>query len=168
MHSEFASRVPKSSVLYRTPELPIGRLQPLALKILGALQALSPVPQTVKIVEDWLDHDGLEFAKGAQSLAYLFSIASTPRSLFETTPKDHLVFLRAEADDGSWIFRVRTDWDEEDRREVGEIHLVVAVECASRIEEALQSEVRDGSLNQAKEEANKRTTDNSGASPLRV
>ena len=154
MHSEFASRVPKGSVLYRTPELPIGRLQPLALKTLEVLQAFSPVPQKVKIVEDWLDHDGLEFAKGVQPLAYLFSIASTPRSLFEKTPKDDSVFLRAEAEDGSWTFRVRTDWDEEDREQIGEIHLVVAVEFASRIEEALQSEVRDGSLHRAKKEAN--------------
>jgi hypothetical protein len=113
MRSEFASRVPKSSVLYRTPELPIGRLQPLVLKALRALQALSPVPQKVKIVEDWLDHDGLEFAKGVHPLADIFAIASTPRSLFEKTPKEDSVFLRAEAEDGSCILRVRTDWDEE-------------------------------------------------------
>ena len=92
MHSEFASRVPKGSVLYQTLELPIGRLQPLALKILEALQSFFPIPQKAKIVEDWLDHDGLEFAMGVQPLTHLFSIASTPRSLFEKTPKDHRVF----------------------------------------------------------------------------
>lgn len=155
MHSEFASRVPNGSVLYWTPELPIGRLQPLALKTLEALQAFSPVPQKVKIVEDWLDHDGLEFAKGVRPLAYLFSIASTPRALFEKTPQDDSVFLRAEAEDGSWTFRVRTDWDAEDREQVGEVHIVVADEFASRIEVALRSEVRNGSLFREKNEANK-------------
>lgn len=124
MHFEFGSRVPKSSILFRTPELQIGRLQLLALKALEALQAFSPAPQKIKIVEDWLDHDGLEFAKGVQPLASLFSIASSPRLLFEKTPKDDSVFLRAEAENGSWIFRVRTDWDEEDREQVGELQLV--------------------------------------------
>lgn len=150
MHSEFASRVSKGSILYQTPELPIERLQPLALKALKALQALSPTPQKVKIIEDWLDHDGLEFPIGVQPLAHLFSIASTPRSLFEKTPKDHRVFLRAEAEDGSWIFRVLTDWDADDREQVGEIHLVVSVDSATRIENVLQNELRDGSLQRAK------------------
>src|SRR5579885_1399225 len=138
MRSEFISRVPKNSVLFRTPELPIERLQPLVLKALGALQALSPVPQKVKIVEDWLDHDGLEFAKGVQPLAYVFSIASTPRSLFEKTPKEDSVFLRAEVEDGSWTFRVRTGWDEEDQKQIGELHLAIAVEFAPPIEAACQ------------------------------
>jgi hypothetical protein len=163
MHSEFASRVPKGSVLYRTPELPIGRLQPIALKTLKALQAFSPAPQKVRIVEDWLDHDGLEFPKGVQPLAYLFSIAATPHSLFQATPKDHRVFLRAEAEDGSWIFRVLTDGDENDREQVGEIQLVVAAEFTPRIEKALVSEVRDGSLQRATEEPDNRTADNSRA-----
>src|SRR5580704_3605676 len=100
MRSKFLSRVPKSFVLYRTTELPLGRLQPLTLRVLSALQSLSTTPQNAKIVEDWLDHDGLEFAKGVQPLVYLFSIASSPRSLFEKTPKEDSVFLRAEAENG--------------------------------------------------------------------
>jgi hypothetical protein len=151
MHSEFTSRLPKESILYKTPELPIGLLQPFVLKTLVVLQAFSTVPQRVKIVEDWLDHDGLEFEKGMQPLAYLFSIAGTARSLFEMTPKDHSVFLRAESEDGSWILRLRTDWDEDDREQVGEVYLVVAVEFTSRIEEAFKSEVNGGTLQRAKD-----------------
>jgi hypothetical protein len=124
MRSEFFSRVPSNSVLYRTEELPIESLQALAVTVLTALQSLSHAPQKVKIVEDWLDHDGLEFARGVRPLAFFPPIVSTPRSLFEKTPKDESVFLRAEAKDGTWVFRVRTDWDEEDREQIGEIQPV--------------------------------------------
>ena len=146
MRSEFASRVPNGSVLFRSPELPLVRLQPLALKILTSLQALSPGSQKVKLVEDWLDHDGMEFAKGMQPLAFLFSLAETPRSLFEGTPKDQSVFLRAEADDGAWVFRVRTDWDDDDRKQIGEIHLAVSAAFAPQLEASLEGQIREGSL----------------------
>jgi len=154
MHSEFNARLPKGSVLYRTPQLAIGRLQPLALKLLGAVQAFSPAPQKIEIIEDWLDHDGLQFAKGVQPLEFLFAVASTPRSLFEGTPKDDSVYLRAEAEDGSWILRVLTDWDDDDREQVGELQLVVAAKFAAQIEAAFQDELRDGSLHRTKPKAN--------------
>lgn len=151
MRSEFAARVPKSSVLYQTPELPLGRVQLLFLKALTVLQSLSPTPQSVKMIEDWLDHDGLEFSKGQQPLASLFSIASTPRSLFEKTPKDDSVYLRAESEDGVWTLRVRTDWDAEDREQVGDFCVVVSAEFSPQFEKALESEMHSGSLHRDEE-----------------
>jgi hypothetical protein len=146
MSSEFSARVPNTFVLYRTPELPLGRVQTLFLKALTVLQSLSSAPQRVKITEDWLEHDGLEFAKGLQPLASLFSIASTPRALFEKTPKEDSVYLRAESEDGVWTLRLRTDWDADDREQVGDFCVGVAVEAAPQFEKALTSEMHDGSL----------------------
>jgi hypothetical protein len=151
MRSGFAARVPKGAVLYRTPELPLGRVQPLLLKALTVLQALSSAPQQVKLIEDWLDHDGLEFAKGAQPLASLFAIASTPRALFEKTAKDDSVYLRAESEDGIWMLRVRTDWDADDRDQVGDFCVVVSAEFSAQFEEALEPEMDDGSLHRDEE-----------------
>ncbi len=151
MVSEYIERIPKSSLLYRTPELPLTRLQPLFLNVLTALQSLSVEPQKVKLVEDWLDHDGLEFAKGRKPLTYLFSVASTPRSFFEKTPKDDSVYLRAESEDGVWTLRVRTDWDADDREHVGDFFVVVDAASASQFENALQSEICDGDLRKDEE-----------------
>jgi hypothetical protein len=146
MRSEFPAHVPKDSVLYRTRELPLGRMQPLLLKALTALQSLSTASKSVKIIEDWLEHDGLEFAKGLQPLAFLFSIAATPRSLFEQTPKDDFVYLRAEAADEAWTVRFRTAWDADDREQVGDFYVAVAAQYAPHFEKALAPEIHDGGL----------------------
>ena len=52
-----------------------------------------------------------------------------------------------------------TDWDEDDREQVGEIHLVVAVGFAARIEQTLQSELSDGSLQREKDKADSAGSD---------
>jgi len=146
MPSEFIARVPISSVFYQTPILTLTNVHALVLKVLRALQSLSASPQTVIIIEDWLDHDGLEFPKGTQPFAYLFAVASTPRSLFEGTPKEDYVYLRAEANDASWILRMYTGWSAGDRAQIGALQLVVAAQFSSTIEAAFEAEMNHGDL----------------------
>jgi hypothetical protein len=141
MNSEFIARIPHTSVVYQTPELPLGNFQILVLKVLSMLQGLSATPQTVSIVEDWLDHDGLEFPEGVLPLSYLFSLASTPRSIFEGTPKEDFVYLRAEVEGGTWTLRMRTSWTDDDREQIGSFDLVVSDDLTSTLEVALESEL---------------------------
>lgn len=141
MHSEFLSRVPIGSSLYYTPELPLVNVHALVLKALDLLQNMSAAQQTATVVDDWLDHDGLEFPRGTYPFAYLYALAATPRSLFDGTPKDHAVFLRAEAPDRSWILRIRTEWDDADHNQIGEVQLVVVDSVSSEVQAAFESEM---------------------------
>jgi hypothetical protein len=146
MHTRFFERSPANSRVYWTRELSLNSFHALFLRVITALQESSSGPQNITIVEDWLDHDGLELPRGTKPLAYLFSLAATPRSLFEGTPKDDSVFVRFAGDDGAWILRIRTGWDDEDSYQIGILQLFVADALISYIETALESMINHGDL----------------------
>jgi hypothetical protein len=139
----FLARVPSSHVVFRTGELSLEDAQHLLLAVLNTLQSLGQASAQIRVVEDWLDHDGLEFPQGLRPLSFLFSIAESHEALLANTPDDDLVFLRAESADGVWTIRVRTEEDANDQERVGELMVSIPADASARFISTLEAKTPD-------------------------
>jgi hypothetical protein len=81
-------------------------------------------------IDDWWEHDGLFFDRGAADYQRLFRIIGTPRSLLDSASDDDRVFVGIAALDRSWYLRFRVEWDDDDASLVGEYSITLDPELA--------------------------------------
>jgi hypothetical protein len=146
-------------------ELDIVNCQEIILKLLHFFQSLDLGVPRVRIVEDWEDHDGLEFCKGSHPLGFLFLLTSSPQTLFEGTPKDDDVYLRADAETGMWVLRFRTSWDDDSRSLVGKVQIRVHREICALFEHEMSSAIHCGDLRRVGKVGQSGTTDKHDTAP---
>src|SRR5688572_12673407 len=93
----------------------------LAAHILPFLQGQSIGPVRLRRHDDWLEHDGLHFAGPQIEFSDVFRLFGSPRSFFEATPTDELVFIGIAPESNDWYLRARAHWNSDDTNLVGMI-----------------------------------------------
>ena len=63
--------------------------------------------------DDWWEHDGLHFFKGAITFHELFEIIKSPQSLLQAMPGEEAVFVGVASHSQSWYLRFYLSWDDE-------------------------------------------------------
>ena len=110
---------------------PIEVLSASLCQVLSFLQADDPYIKLLRY-DDWWQHDGLHFSRGAMDFHILFQIAGTPRSLYEAMPGDDEVRIGIAPDHFRWYLRMFADWDADDKKLEGDFDITLSKKLANR------------------------------------
>lgn len=75
--------------------------------------------------EDWWEHDGLHFNRGAITLHDLFGLVESPQSLLNAMQGDDRVFVGIAPADATWYLRFYADWDEQGSELIGRFDITL-------------------------------------------
>ena len=93
-------------------------------RIASFLQHLDPYQKLLRY-DDWWEHDGLHFSRGAIEFHDLFEIIGSPRALLAAMTGDDNVFVGIARLDASWYLRFYVDWDDDDCNLVGRFDITL-------------------------------------------
>lgn len=75
--------------------------------------------------DDWWEHDGFHSEHGSLDFSDLLALLSTPRTLLESTPDEHAVFVGIAPEDSRWYMRYRIDWNDEETGLTGRFAVIL-------------------------------------------
>jgi hypothetical protein len=104
--------------------LPASSLSKVLCKTAGFLQGIQPYARLQRY-DDWWEHDGLHFHKGAIDFDGLFAIVGSPETLSKAMPGDDDVHVGIATYDNSWYLRFYLYWDEEESDHLGKYDIAL-------------------------------------------
>jgi hypothetical protein len=125
---------PPSGINYHCKEnVPIAALSKALCQIAAFLQSHDPHAQ-LRRYEDWWEHDGLHFDRGALDIRGLFEVVESPRSLFAAMQGDESVFVGIAPSVPGWYLRFYADWDDDGQALEGRFDITLPETLASSFE----------------------------------
>ncbi|MDY7109724.1 MAG: hypothetical protein SYC29_13900 [Planctomycetota bacterium] len=121
-----------------TKPIPAPQLSTWLCEVAAFLQQLDP-HAAMKRYDDWLEHDGLHFDRGAITFPELFSAIGSPRDLLAATPDDDRVCVGVADERGRWYLRFRLEWDDDGRELTGFFDVTLRHELADRFRTELDT-----------------------------
>ena len=121
---------PQGVTFHTEDEIAVNDLCMLLRQTAVFLQGLQLSSPTLCLYHDWWQHDGLHFEHGTVTFHDLFTMVATPRSIFESTPADHEVFVGVAPEDASWYLRFRAEWDADGQTIAGSFAVTVPPDSA--------------------------------------
>lgn len=91
---------------------------------------------------DWWEHDALHFPQGSIDVAEVFRVVGTPRSLIESMPGEHRVFIAVSPKSRSWYLRFLAYWDDDDSNLLGEYSIALAEPLSTEFAEQAASNLK--------------------------
>ena len=99
------------------------------------VQDIQPYGVELQRYDDWWEHDGLHFPKGAISLHELFEIVKSPQSLLAAVPDDDFVFVGVAPDSQLWYLRFCLAWDDTGFELNGRFDITLPTDLAARFKQ---------------------------------
>jgi hypothetical protein len=121
---------PTGLTFHTLDDIPVVLLSSALRRVALFLQASQVSSAKLQLYHDWWQHDGLHFEKSRITFHNLFAMIETPRSIFEATPADEVVFIGVAPEDNRWYLRFRAEWDADDQSIVGSLAVVIPAELS--------------------------------------
>jgi len=116
---------PNGVAFHIADEIPVVDLCALLRRVVVFLQDLGLCSPSLRLYQDWWEHDGLHFDKGSIKFHDLFAMVETPRAIFDATPDDNAVFVGVAPQDSRWYLRFRAEWDADEKNIVGRFDFIL-------------------------------------------
>ncbi len=94
----------------------------------------------MKRCDDWLEHDGLHFDRGAMTFEELFFAIGSPRELLTATPDDDHACVGVADERGRWYLRFRLEWDDDGQGLMGFFDVTLLPELADQFHRGLNTQ----------------------------
>jgi hypothetical protein len=140
---------PDGVTFHIAEEVAVSDLCVLLCRVVVFLQGLQSSSESLRLYDDWWEHDGLHFSRSTITFHDLFAMIETHPAIFEATPDDFGVFVGVASEDAGWYLRFRAELDSDDHSIVGRF----AVTVPSVIAPAFSTEVSALSQHRLIEEA---------------
>lgn len=98
---------------FSSKELPAPELARALCRVASFIQEVESYGAELQKYDDWWEHDGLHFHKGAISIHQLFEIVKSPQSLLAAMQGDEEVFIGVAPASQLWYLRFYLSWDDE-------------------------------------------------------
>ena len=116
---------PDGVTFHIAEEVAVSDLCALLRRVVVFLQGLQSSSVSLRLYDDWWEHDGLHFSRSAITFHDLFAMIETPPAIFEATPDDFGVFVGVASEDAGWYLRFRAELDSDDHSIVGRFAVTV-------------------------------------------
>ena len=110
-------------------------------RVVSSVQDIEPYGVSLQKYDDWWEHDGLHFHKGAISIHELFEIVKSPQALSAAMQGDDHVFIGVAPDSQNWYLRFYLAWDDEGFELNGRFDITLPADLAASFKERVLESV---------------------------